>query len=49
MNIIRNLLNRYVYQDWNIAIADIADNLSPVNIKWMKHTYHEDGLLILLL
>ena len=31
MNIIRNLLNRYVYQDWNIAIADIADDLSPVN------------------
>lgn len=28
MNVIRNLLNRYVYQDWNIAIADIADDLS---------------------
>ena len=41
MNIIRNLLNRYVYQDWNIAIADIADDLSPVNIKWMKHSYHD--------
>lgn len=36
MNVIRNLLNRYVYQDWNIAIADIADDF-----KSCKHQMDE--------
>ena len=38
---IRRFLNRYVYQDWNIAIADISDDLTPVNIQWMKHSYRD--------
>lgn len=41
MNIIKKTLHRYVYQDWNIAIADISDSLTPVNIKWMKHSYRD--------
>jgi len=40
-SIIRKFLIRYVYQDWNIAIADIADDLTPANIKWMKHEYKD--------
>lgn len=39
MNIIKKFLNKYIYQDWNIAVADFSDNLTPVNIKWMKHNY----------
>lgn len=41
MNIIRKFLFRFVYQNWNIAIADIADNFVPYNIKWMKHGYKD--------
>ena len=41
MSIIKKILNQYVYQVWNIAIADIADDLTPVNIKWMKHRYKD--------
>lgn len=41
MNIIKKFLNRYVYQDWNIAIADISEDLTPINIKWLKHDYHD--------
>lgn len=41
MNILRKLLHRYVYQDWNIAIAEIGDDLTPVNIRWMKHNYKD--------
>lgn len=41
MNIIRKFLRKYVYQDWNIGIADIADDLSPINIQWMKHNYKD--------
>lgn len=41
MNIIRKFLHKYIYQDWNIAIADVADDLSPVNIIWMKHGYKD--------
>ncbi len=40
-SIIRKFLIRYVYQDWNIAIADIADDLTPININWMKHEYND--------
>ena len=41
MKLIRRLLNKYVYQIWNIAIADIGDDLKPINIKWMKHDYKD--------
>ncbi len=36
---IRKFLFKYVYQQWNIAIADIGENFIPTNIKWMKHDY----------
>ena len=39
INIIRRFLFRYVYQQWNIAIADIGESLNPKNVKWMKHNY----------
>ena len=41
MNILKSFLTKYVYRDWNIGIADIADNLDPKNIKWMRHTYSD--------
>ena len=41
MNILRKFLNKYVYEDWNIAVADIADDFSPINVKWMKHDYKD--------
>lgn len=41
MSIIKKFLNQYVYQDWNIAIADISEDLSPINIKWLKHNYRD--------
>lgn len=40
-HLIKTFLNRYVYQDWNIAVADISNDLSPADIKWMKHDYHD--------
>lgn len=39
--LIKKLLIRYVYQDWNIAIADISEDLSPANIRWMQHSYRD--------
>lgn len=39
MSIIKKLLQKYVYQDWNIAIAEMNDDLSLKNIRWMKHSY----------
>ena len=41
MKLIRRLLNKYVYQIWYIAIADIGNDLEPKNIKWMKHDYKD--------
>lgn len=41
MSIIKNLLQKYVYQDWNIAIAERNDNLNLKNIRWMKHNYND--------
>lgn len=41
MNIIRRFLHRYIYQDWNIAVCDMSDDLTPVNVKWMKHDYKD--------
>lgn len=38
---IKSLLYKYVYQDWNIAIAIKNDDLSLNNIKWMKHSYKD--------
>lgn len=41
MRIIRKILQRYVLQDWNIAIAKRNDDLSLKNIRWMKHNYND--------
>ncbi len=30
---------KIINANWNIAIADIGEDLSPVNIRWMKHNY----------
>lgn len=40
-NYIKSLLYKYVYQDWNIAIAERDENLDLHNIKWLKHTYKD--------
>ena len=41
--IVKSLINRflfkYIREHWNIAIADMGADLTPVNIKWMKHPY----------
>ena len=37
--LIRRLLFKYVHQQWNIAIADIGDDLVPKSIRWMQHDY----------
>jgi len=37
--LIRRFLFKYIYQQWNIAIADIGEQFIPKNIKWMKHDY----------
>lgn len=39
--LIKKILFRYVYQNWNIAIADIDGDLMPINIKWMMHNYKD--------
>lgn len=41
MSTIRKILQRYVLQDWNIAIAERNDDLSLKNIRWMKHNYND--------
>lgn len=41
MNIIRKILHKYVYPDWNIAIAEWNDDLSLRNIRWLKHNYND--------
>lgn len=41
MSIIKKILQKYVYQDWNIAIAERNDDLSLKNIRWMKHSYND--------
>ena len=41
MSIIKRILQKYVYQDWNIAIAERNDDLSLKNIRWMKHNYKD--------
>ncbi len=38
---IYKILFKYLYRIWNIAIADIDENLNPINIKWLKHDYKD--------
>ena len=37
--LIRKTWNRIIQDTWNIAIAEIGDDMTPVNIRWMKHDY----------
>lgn len=41
----KSLLNKLIFNNihrhWNLAIADIDDELNPYNIKWMKHEYND--------
>jgi len=39
--LIKKFLFKYVHRDWNIAVADMGEDLVPVNIKWMKHDYKD--------
>ena len=41
MELIRKFFFKYIHDNWNIGIADIGDDLSPLNIKWMKHEYKD--------
>lgn len=38
---LRRLYNRYVLEDWKIAIADYDSKLNVDNIKWLKHNYKD--------
>jgi len=38
---LNNYLFKYIHRHWNIAIADIDDELNLHNIKWMKHNYKD--------
>lgn len=38
---IRKFWNKLIQTTWNIAIGEIIEGLSPVNIKWLEHDYHD--------
>lgn len=40
-NLINRLLFKYIHQQWNIAIADIGNDLSPSNVHWIRHNYSD--------
>lgn len=35
------VLQKYIYQEWNIAIATMNNDLSLSNIKWMQHNFKD--------
>lgn len=37
----KKIWNRIIQATWNIAIAEIGDDLIPVNIKWLNHNYSD--------
>lgn len=39
--IFKKYWNKIIQATWNIAIAEIGEDLTPVNIKWMKHNYSD--------
>ena len=41
MGLIHQFLFKYIHDNWNIGIADMGDDLTPLNIKWMKHDYKD--------
>lgn len=34
-------MEKIIQDTWNIAIAEIGDDLTPINIKWMSHNYSD--------
>lgn len=39
--VLRNQWGKIINANWDIAIADIGGDLSPVNIRWVKHDYRD--------
>lgn len=39
--LVRSFWNKIIQDTWNIAIAEIGEDLTPVSIKWMKHNYSD--------
>lgn len=39
--ILKKYWKKIIQDTWNIAIAEIGDDLTPVNIKWMSHNYSD--------
>lgn len=37
--LLKRFWNKIIQATWNIAIAEIGEDLTPVNIIWMKHNY----------
>lgn len=39
--ILFNFVFKYIHRHWNLAIAELGDDLLPRHIKWMKHNYSD--------
>ena len=39
--VLRNQWGKIINANWDIAIAEIGGDLSPVNIRWVKHDYRD--------
>lgn len=39
--LIKKFWNKIIQATWNIAIAEMREDLTPVNIKWVKHNYSD--------
>lgn len=39
--LIKRFWNKIIQATWNIAIAEMGEDLTPINIKWMKHNYSD--------
>ena len=40
-NFLNKLLFKYIYRQWNIAIASVSEDLTPTKARWIKHTYKD--------
>jgi len=41
MSTIRKWWNRLLIDTWNIAFCEMGEDMSPVNLRWMKHDYSD--------
>lgn len=39
--ILKKYWKKIIQDTWNIAIAEMGDDLNPINIKWMTHNYSD--------